>query len=274
MIREVNHYLYTTVSSAILVLLISTVLISCGGSGDDNNSNSDIQQFTYQILDSFPHDTNAFTQGLVYDDGFIFEGTGLIGQSSVRRAELETGNVLQSIELDDEFFGEGITVFQDKIIQLTLNSNTGFVYDRETFEQIDDFSYPGQGWGITHDGTTLIMSNGTSTLRFLDPDTFETITTIQVLDEDGQEIPGLMLNELEFIEGEIFANDFPTDMVAIISPQTGRVTGWINLAGLFTDRMDINDVTNGIAYDSESQRIFVTGKRWPEIFQIELVEIN
>ena len=257
-----------------ILLLFSIFLLSCDGGGSDNSSNTSIQQFTYEILNSFPHDTNAFTQGLAYDDTFIFEGTGLFGQSSVRRADLETGNVLQSIELDDQFFGEGITVYKDKIIQLTLNSNTGFVYDRETFEQIDDFSYPGQGWGITHDGTNLIMSNGTSTLRFLDPETFEEIDSLQVLDQDGEIVNGLRLNELEFVNGQIFANDFPTDMIAIISPQTGRITGWIDLTGLFIERMDINDVTNGIAYDEEGGRLFVTGKRWPEIFHIDLVEQN
>ena len=270
MIRKDYYNLFPKIT---FFLILSIFLLCCGGSSD-NGSDNGLQLFTFQIRDSFPHDTDAFTQGLVYDDSFIFEGTGLFGQSSVRRAELETGNVLQSVELEGQFFGEGITVFEERIIQLTLNSETGFVYDRETFEMIDEFSYQGQGWGITHDGTNLIMSNGTSTLSFLDPETFETINTIQVLDENGEEIPNLRLNELEFIEGEIYANDFPSDRIAIISPQTGRLTGWLDLTGLFTERMDINDVTNGIAYDSEGGRLIVTGKRWPEIFQIELVEMN
>ena len=254
------------------VLFFSIFVLSCGGGSNDSDSDSDIQISTFVILDSFPHDTNAFTQGLVFDDNFIFEGTGLLGQSSLRRAELETGTVLQLIEIGDEFFGEGITVFGDRIIQLTLSSNIGFVYDRDTFEQIDDFFYPTQGWGITHDGNILIMSDGTSTIRFLDPQTFETIDSIQVLDEEGQPISGL--NELEFVEGEIYANVFPTDMIARISPQTGQLIGWIDLTGLFVDRMDFNDVTNGIAYDQEGKRLFVTGKRWPEIFQIDLVDMN
>ncbi|MGI9535252.1 MAG: glutaminyl-peptide cyclotransferase [Thermodesulfobacteriota bacterium] len=258
---------------AITFVFISVILIlSCGGNGGGTGSSSNLPISTFVILDSFPHDTNAFTQGLVYDNGFIIEGTGLIGASTLRRTELETGVVLLSIDLGGTFFGEGVTVFEDIVIQLTLSSNTGFVYDKESFGKIDEFSYPTQGWGITHDGNNLIMSDGTSTIRFLNAETFETLNSIQVLDGDGQPVGGL--NELEFVEGEIYANVFPTDMIARISPQTGQIIGWIDLTGLFTDRLSFNDVTNGIAYDKDAKRLFVTGKRWPEIFQIDLIEMN
>jgi glutamine cyclotransferase len=184
--------------------------------------------------------------------------------------ELETGDILQILELSDEFFGEGITIYGDKIIQLTWQSNIGFVYDKNSFELLQEFNYSTEGWGITHDGVRLIMSDGTSTLHFLDPQTFEEIGQLEVFDDDG---PVTRLNELEYVQGEIYANVWQTDRVAIIAPETGRVIGWVDLRGLLTaeDRSEPVDVLNGIAYDAETDRLFVTGKLWPKLFEIELI---
>jgi len=233
--------------------------------------NSDtIPVYRYNIINIYPHDRSAFTQGLVFEDGFLYEGTGLYGQSSLRKVELETGKILQIYELPEQFFGEGITICEDKIIQLTWQSHVGFVYDKESFELLEEFSYSTEGWGIMHDGERLIMSDGTSTLHFLDPQTFEKIGEIQVFDNHG---PVSKLNELEYVKGAIYANVWQTDRIAIISPETGRVVGWIDLGGLLSkeDRSQPVDVLNGIAYDAANDRLFVTGKLWPKLFEIEIV---
>ena len=226
--------------------------------------------YSYNIVNTYPHDPDAFTQGLVFDDGVPYEGTGLYGESSLRRVELETGNILQIRELSDQFFGEGITIYGDSIIQLTWQSNIGFVYDKNDFELLQEFNYSTEGWGITHDGTRLIMSDGTSTLHFLDPQTFEEIGHIDVFDDNG---PVTRLDELEYIKGEIYANVWQTDRIARIAPETGRVVGWVDLEGLLSaeDRGEPVDVLNGIAYDAQTDRLFVTGKLWPKLFEIELV---
>jgi len=226
--------------------------------------------YTYNIVNIYPHDRNAFTQGLVFEDGFLYEGTGLYEQSTLRRVELETGSVLQIRELPSQFFGEGITIYEDKIIQLTWQSHVGFIYDKDSFELLGEFNYSTEGWGITHDGNRLIMSDGTQTLYFLDPETFEVISQVEVLDSRG---PVHSLNELEYVQGKIYANVWQTDRIAIIDPETGRVTGWVDLKGLLTeeDRSEPVDVLNGIAYDAEGDRLFVTGKLWPKLFEIELV---
>ncbi len=232
--------------------------------------NSDaIPVYSYNIVNTYPHDPDAFTQGLVLDDGVLYEGTGLHGQSSLRRVELETGDILQIRELSDQFFGEGIAIYGDRIIQLTWQSNIGFVYDKDSFELLQEFTYSTEGWGITHDGTRLIMSDGTSTLHFLDPDTFEEIGQVEVFDDNG---PVTRLNELEYVKGEIYANVWQTDRIARIAPDTGRVVGWANLEGLLSaeDRSEPVDVLNGIAYDAQTDRLFVTGKLWPKLFEIEL----
>ena len=226
--------------------------------------------YTYQIINSYPHDRNAFTQGLVYKDGVIYEGTGRNGYSELRRVELETGNILQKYELSEEFFGEGITIYEDKIIQLTYMSNIGFVYKKDTFELLLEFNYSTPGWGITSDGKDLIMSDGTQKLYFLDAETFQQIRQIEVCDQ-GISVWGL--NELEYVKGQIFANVWPTERIARISPRTGRVIGWIDMRGLLTKQdyaMSI-DVLNGIAYDKEKDRLFVTGKFWPKLFEIKLI---
>ena len=221
-------------------------------------------------MNIYPHDPGAFTQGLVFRDGIFYEGTGLLGQSSLRKVDLETGEVWQQYNLPAQFFGEGITIFEDRLIQLTWQSNVGFVYNKDSFALLDEFSYPTEGWGLTHDGQRLIMSDGSATLHFLDPESYEEIGQITVWDPNG---PVEQLNELEYINGELFANVWRSTRVARIDPQTGQVIGWIELAGLLTeaDRAQRVDVMNGIAYDAEGERLFVTGKWWPKLFEIEVL---
>ncbi len=224
----------------------------------------------FEVVQSWPHDPNAYTQGLVYRDGKLYEGTGLNGQSSLREVELETGAVLRRHELERQYFGEGIALFKGRLYQLTWRSQVGFIYDAATFQQVGRFEYPTEGWGLTDDGTSLIMSDGSSTLRFLDPATLAVQRTLRVTDA-GREIP--LLNELEFIKGEIYANVYMQDDIARIDPATGRVTGWIHLSGLLaqSERTGVEDVLNGIAYDAARDRLLVTGKRWPRLFHIRLV---
>jgi glutamine cyclotransferase len=227
--------------------------------------------YRYKVVRSFPHDRQAFTQGLVYLDGFLYEGTGQLGQSGIRKVRLETGEVLNIRPLDARYFGEGIAIWKDSLIQLTWQHGIGFVYNRDTFEPRRTFNYEGEGWGLTHDGTRLIMSDGseTGTLRILDPQTLRQVSKLIVRDDAR---PVAHLNELEFVKGEIYANVWQTERVARISPKTGRVTGWIDLRGLLDPREAAGvDVLNGIAYDAEKDRLFVTGKLWPRIFEIQLV---
>ena len=225
--------------------------------------------YSYRIVRTFGHDPEAFTQGLVFEDGFLYEGTGLFGRSTLRKVELETGNVVKELELAAEFFGEGITIYADKIIQLTLQSNVGFVYNKETFELLREFNYQTEGWGITHNGKHLIMSDGTPMLYFLDPETFAQTDKIMVIEQDKL-VWGL--NELEYIDGQIYANVWPSERIARIDPTTGHVIGWIDLKGLSAgqDDGDLDAVLNGIAYDSVNKRLFVTGKNWAKLFEIKL----
>jgi glutamine cyclotransferase len=217
---------------------------------------------------SYPHDPGAFTQGLEYADGFLYEGTGLNGRSSIRKVKLETGEVVQQRSLGSEYFGEGITLWKGSLFQLTWTTQIGFVYDKATFSPRRSVSYSGEGWGLTHDASSLIMSDGSAALRFLDPSTFAERRRITVSDNG---VPIKQLNELEFVKGEILANVWTTDFVARVAPGTGRVTGWIDLRGLLTlrDRQEV-DVLNGIAYDEAGDRLFVTGKLWPRVFEIKL----
>jgi glutamine cyclotransferase len=202
-------------------LLIATLTLVLGSiilvSLNDRPANTPLH-YTYNIANEYPHDKNAFTQGLVFDNGFLYEGTGLYGNSSLRRVELETGKILQLHALPNQFFGEGITIFDDKIIQLTWQSNKGFVYDKHSFELLQEFSYPTEGWGITHDGSRLIMSDGTANLYFLDPETFEKIGQVEIYDADTE--PVTELNELEYIQGDVYANIWGEEKIAIINPQT------------------------------------------------------
>jgi glutamine cyclotransferase len=223
----------------------------------------------YQVVRSYPHDRSAFTQGIIFRDGVFYEGTGLNGRSGIRKVKVETGEVLQVKPLPQEYFGEGITDWNGQIVQLTWRSEVGFVYDMKTFEQTRRWSYTGEGWGLTHDATRLIMSDGSAALRFIDPSTFKETGRIKVHDANG---PVEQLNELEFVKGEIFANIWLTDRIARISPKDGRVTGWIDLTGLMSaaERGTSDAVLNGIAYDAAGDRLFVTGKLWPRIFEIKL----
>jgi glutamine cyclotransferase len=226
--------------------------------------------YGYRVIRSYPHDRQAFTQGLVYEAGELYEGTGIRGQSSLRRVALETGIVRQERVLPEQYFGEGITIFGDRIIQLTWQSRIGFVYDKASFKLLQQFRYPTEGWGITHDGSRLIMSDGTANLYFLEPQTFMEIDRIEVHDDQG---PVVRLNELEYVRGDIYANVWQTNRIARIDLLTGRVAAWIDLAGLLSaaDRQQRVDVLNGIAYDAENDRLFVTGKWWPKLFEMRIV---
>jgi glutamine cyclotransferase len=223
----------------------------------------------YRVVKIYPHDRQAFTQGLQYLDGVLYEGTGQFGQSGIRKVRLENGEVLQRQPLDARYFGEGITVWGDTLIQLTWQSEIGFVYDKSSFKQLRTFNYTGEGWGLTHDGTRLIMSDGSPELRFLDPKTLKELGRVTV--RDGG-VPVEELNELEVVRGEVLANVWQTHRIARISPKTGQVTGWIDLTGLLDPRDSAGvDVLNGIAYDAAGDRLFVTGKLWPKLFEIKIV---
>jgi len=230
-----------------------------------------IVDYTYEVVHAYPHDRDAFTQGLFYQDGVLYEGTGLYEHSSIRRVKLETGEVLAKRDLPGQFFGEGIAPWQDRIVQLTYQNEKGFLYDLNTFEPRGDFSYPGEGWGLTCDGKRLIMSDGSSRLRILDPQNMQELSRVLITD-DGGPVPSL--NELEWVKGEVFANIWKVDRIARINLETGKVTGWIDMRGLITNEergSDPDNVLNGIAYDAQKDRLFVTGKHWPKLFEIRLI---
>jgi glutamine cyclotransferase len=228
----------------------------------------------YRIVHVYPHDAQAFTQGLIFYEGYLYESTGLYGHSSLRRVELVTGKVVQQRNLQKQFFAEGITLWQDKIVQLTWRSQLGFVYARDNFNPLDDFTYATEGWGITQDGKKLIMSDGSDKLYFLNPATFQRIGLVQIRDEDK---PVTQLNELEYVNGEVLANIWHSERIARIDPQNGIVLGWIDLSGLRAESLKYGnqpapDVLNGIAYDTQNNRLFVTGKWWTALFEIELIK--
>ena len=251
------------------VFCLSVFLGLCSVAGVAQRSTVPVD--TYQIIHEYPHDPDAYTQGLVYVDGNLYEGTGRNGKSSIRMVELTTGRVLQRYDLSAEYFGEGLTDWGSDLIELTWKAEKGFVYDRFSFTQRRTFPYKGEGWGITHDAKQFIMSDGSSSLRFLDPQTFAETRRLSVKDEHGQAV--MKLNELEYIRGEIYANIWETDRIARISPASGRVVGWIDLTGII-DKSKLTDtdaVLNGIAYDAKGDRIFVTGKLWPKLFEIRVV---
>ena len=228
--------------------------------------------YTYTIVNTYLHDPNAFTQGLVFEDGFFYEGTGNYGASTIRKVTPATGAVLVQKSIAPNFFGEGVAIFGDRLYQLTWKSGICFVYDKSTFELQVQFTYSTEGWGLTHDGEKLIMSDGTNIIYFRDPNTFREIGRIEVNDSTG---PVHYLNELEYIKGQIFANVWQTDRIARIDPKSGKITGWINLTGILsqTDRLHHRvGVLNGIAYDAVTDRIFVTGKWWPKLFEIKLIQ--
>ncbi len=268
---SMNKHVKAVAFLAIIVIAMGAFLwINLNNSGPTRNSKT--TYYSYIVVNAFPHDTNAFTQGLIYLDGFLYESTGLYGESSLRRVDLTTGNIIQKLTLADEFFGEGITSVDDVIIQLTWKSQIGFVYNKSSFVLLDKFTYPTEGWGLTFDGNYLIMSDGSDALFFLEPKTFQQIKKIQVR-ENNNSI--MNLNELEYIDGEIYANIWLQQKIAIINPETGQVRAYIDLATLQGATSSSSEaVLNGIAYDSEQQRLFVTGKCWSQIFEIELVPEN
>jgi glutaminyl-peptide cyclotransferase len=227
-------------------------------------------QFGYQVVHVYHHDRTAFTQGLEYRAGFLYEGTGLEGHSTLRKVKLETGEVLQQISLAPEFFGEGITVLNQQIIQLTWRAETGFVYDQASFRRQRFFHYPGEGWGLTNDGIQIYMSDGSAQIRCWDAGTLQEKRRFTVRDHGR---PVTDLNELEYVRGELYANVWRTDRIVRFSPVDGHVTGWIDLAGILrdADRSEQVDVLNGIAYDALSDRLFVTGKWWPKLFEIKVL---
>lgn len=229
-------------------------------------------EYSYQVVKEFPHDVSAYTQGLQFLDGVLYESTGNYGTSSIRRVILETGEVKQVRNLDQSLFGEGITVLGQRIYQLTYKSQVGFVYDLESFEEIQKVYYQNrEGWGLTNNGEELIMSDGTNIIYFLDPEMFTINRQIEVYHDQG---PADSLNELEYINGKIWANRYFTDEIVIIDPESGIVEGRINLKGILKamHRKPTTDVLNGIAWDSEGERLFVTGKFWPLLFEIRIIE--
>jgi glutamine cyclotransferase len=234
-----------------------------------NQAVSTPTRYSYELVKAWPHDRTAFTQGLVFRDGSLIEGTGLHGESRLREVDLKTGRVLKEVALARDYFGEGIAVLGDRVFQVTWQNRKGFVYDVDTFQLQKEFTYEGEGWGLTTDGRALILSDGTSRLRFLDPSTFAVTRTLEVTLEGK---PVGQLNELEYVRGEIFANVWQTDDIVRIDPASGQVRGVISFSGLLPpeDRRDGTDVFNGIAYDAKGDRLFVTGKRWPRLFEVRV----
>jgi glutaminyl-peptide cyclotransferase len=274
MTRALSHSAGTLSRAALSAFAILTVLTallvpavrsaSAGGKGDT------LPIWGYRVLKTYPHDRMAYTQGLLWLDGFLYESTGQYGASSLRKVRLETGQVLERHDLEDTYYGEGLAAWGGRLYQLTWTQQTGFIYDRAGLRPVGTFRYPGEGWGLTRYGKRLIMSDGTAELRFLDPTTLKETGRLKVR---AGGIPLAELNELEIVRGEILANIYRTDRIARISPKSGTVTGWIDLSGLLpqADRWIPVDVLNGIAYDAARDRLFVTGKLWPKLFEIELI---
>jgi len=259
----------TTCRRLAVALLLAALAQSLLGQSSHQNTTRP-PEYTFKIVRTFPHDPTAFTQGLAYRDGFLYEGTGLKGRSSLRKVRLESGEVVQRVDLASEFFGEGVTLVKNEIVQVTWQSHTGFVYSVSDLHLLRHFTYSGEGWGLGTNGHEIFMSDGTPEIRVLDSGTLAEKRRFTVRDGDT---PIDQLDELEFVDGEIFANVWQTDRVARISPQSGKVVGWIDLKGLLSPiyRLEPGAVLNGIAYDSTRKRLFVTGKLWPSIFEIRLV---
>ena len=252
----------------LLAVSAATFILACAPTTTAQRKPAPVQ--TFKVIATFPHDQSSFTQGLVFADGQMYESTGLNGESTLRRVDVTTGQMLQRINVPAEYFAEGLALVGDELLQLTWQTKVGFVYDRKTFAQKRTFSYNTEGWGIAYDGASqLVMSDGSDTLTFLDPKTFTPGKKLRVLDAGK---PVANLNELEWIEGEIWANIWLTDRIARISPNTGEVNAWIDLSTLYprNERMPPADVMNGIAYDKATRRIFITGKKWPKLYQISV----
>jgi glutaminyl-peptide cyclotransferase len=252
------------------LLVLSNLCVTPGRLAAAGASPSeDIPTLSYTLVRKWPHDSGAFTEGLLFWDGVLIESTGLYGHSTLRKVEVETGKVLQEVTLSDKFFGEGIAVLDGKIFQLTWQSHHGFIYDARTMKLLGEFPFAGEGWGLATDGRSLVMSDGTNRIRYIDPITFQVTRTIDVL-AHGQ--PVKMLNELEFVKGELYANVWQTEFVLRIDPATGRILGAIDFVGILpqVDRAKGTDVMNGIAYDPQGDRLFVTGKNWPDLFEVKV----
>jgi glutamine cyclotransferase len=260
------------VKASVCVFLFSAA-IACdlartGEVAPRDTSAQEVKQYRYQVMGKYPHDPQAFTQGLIYHGGYLYESTGLQEKSSLRKVELSTGKVLKKVDLDTKYFGEGLTIFRDRIYQLTWLSGVGFIYNLD-FNKLGEFHYEGEGWGLTHNARSLILSDGTNRLKFLDPKDFKVERSIEVLDR-GQ--PLNKLNELEFINGEIFSNVWHKDLIVRIDPGTGRLLGIIDLSGLGSGiALGPEDVLNGIAYLPKDDCLIVTGKRWPFLFKIRII---
>ena len=261
--------------------LLFTLLLPLGAAAADDDGDVQVSRrrvldqtgipvYTYKIAQTYPHDRSSYTEGLAMENGVIYEGTGLYGQSRLRRWDLRTGQVLNELPLDPHYFGEGVTVFDGVIYQLTYLTNLGFTYDQATLRRKDSFRYVSQGWGLTHDDKQLLMSDGSSAIAFIDPKSFQAVSHVFVSDEAG---PVGFLNELEYADGKLYANVWMTDFIAIIAPQSGKIIGWIDLTGLNPEPDVLVDpfVLNGIAYNKETGRLLVTGKCWPHVYEIDLV---
>lgn len=272
--KEIASLPRRTISSLLAGLMVCCLAASQPASAATavSTTTSALPTYGYQVVNSYPHDANAFTQGLFYKDGFLYESTGLQGHSSVRKVKLETGEVLQKIDLPRQIFGEGITYWDNRLIGITWTSQAGYVLDLNSFAFQKEFAYKGEGWGLARNDSEIIMSDGTAELRFLNPETLAEVRRIKVT---ARGKPVDQLNELEWVKGEVFANIWQTDKIARIDPKSGNVTAWIDLSGLLPirERMMSNpDVLNGIAYDAAHDRLFVTGKLWPRIYEIRLVK--
>lgn len=267
----------------LLILILALTSLSCDGGKSNVKSNAvtpikptALPVYTYDIVNTYKHDSRAFTQGLVFLNGVLYESTGREGQSTLRKVELETGKVLQKYDLPHDIFAEGISILGDKIYQISWKNSTAWSYNLEDFKLLKEYSYPGDGWGLTNDGKFLIMTDGTHVIRFIDPENFQTDHTVPVFQEDGK--PLYQINELEYVKGEIWGNVWHSENIgkpnhiARIDPKTGKLLGWIDLGGISPDDVNAGDenTLNGIAYDAAADRIFVTGKNWKKLFEIKL----
>jgi glutamine cyclotransferase len=262
--------LRTTLIGTLLIFISALACQTASIANLKASRNGTVPLYSYEVVHTWPHDPAAFTQGLVFNDGELLESTGRVGQSSLRRVAIESGQVLQRIEVAPPYFAEGTTLLNGKIYQLTWQHQLGFIYDASTFEKLGEFHYAGDGWGLANDGQSLILSDGSNRIRFLDPANFEVRKTIAVV--DGRSAIN-ELNELEYVQGEIYANIWHADRIARIDPQTGSVVGWIDLTGILAlgEVSDEEAVLNGIAYDETNRRLFVTGNLWPKLFEIRLI---
>ena len=255
-------------------MMLSGVVLLCAliAYGETNTVQAATPVYGYRVVHTYPHDKTAFTEGLFWQGGYLYESTGLEGRSFIRKETLETGKVIQSRTVPAQYFGEGIVAWKDRLIELTWQSHVGFIYDLKTLAPLASFPYPGEGWALTCDDRRLIMSDGTAQLRFLDPESLKEIGRVTVTDEGK---PVADINEVEFVKGEVLANIWHTNRIARIDPASGHVTGWIDLTGLMKPH-DVSDplegVLNGIAYDAKGDRLFVTGKLWPKLFEIRLMK--